>query len=279
MASGGIVRRTGWVADYCQICRDVQPHAVLIDEPARSGRSDPIVECCGCSLRARIPPVRYISVAPKKPDSVLQLMNRTFPRLPLAIEPRIRWEKNAIGGRLEPPERLEAIREPFLTIQDTPNDPTIFEVVRILALLLLLAILFTGIWRGVSGSSSPPTPLNMAMVCLSAGGAFALVWWQRRIHSRGSPLERLARSLRPLRPTAAELDSTLDWARGMNFGLGPRMTSRNILRAMSRRPDRSLTNADEMQMLRLAREMKERLTATDQEQTAEDHDPNLWRSS
>ncbi len=260
-------QRAGWVAEYCVICRDVHPHQVVHGRDDRGNALPPAVDCASCSLSSTTNASRYLTVLTKLPETLTELVARTFPRLPLAVGGRILWEKEAIRGALQPPERQQAIQEPFLILSYLARRnygigaflgfSVLFTVLSFIPMTIAAVTLFPArtqdralgvlIWVGIAGS-----------VALAA-------WIVRRNRRRSGKrviLPMLSKSLRPLRPSIDELREIAEWAKGMRQPIGMLFDANELFEAISRQTDRSLVHADEMDLIGQAQRMQAELNPT-----------------
>ncbi len=263
------------IASYCVICRDVQPFFLT-----RIGRPETgvavIGACESCGLRSIVSPEEFLEISPTRPESVRELMEKTSPRLPLAIADRVFFEKRLAVGEIDPPERIQALREPFQVLSGMATRDrwlagaiiasTFFGVVVMLGTLLAwdpqgkVHILRYGSMGPLIKGGLLAIP---ALAMFLTIGVYKTLKWRGRIRNKLIPL--LARSLRPLRPTLDELDRTYVWLLTASNPVATATTPDQVHEAVCREPDRSLVNADDMDILGLAREMHERLTAQAEE--------------
>lgn len=224
----------------------------------------PAVECCECKLRVSISPERYLTVVARRPDSVRELMEKTFPRLPLESANRVVWEKRAIANQLLPPDRLEALREPFVLVSYLAlrNSPIISFIALSAALWIgmlvaILAIASSIIPNKQADSILPFVTLGALVLSLGFSAWFLRTTRKRHVQNRLFPM--LSRSLRPLRPSSDEIEEVLVWARAMRQPIAHGFTAAHLHEVMTKQPDRSLLHVDEMDTLAMARRLYEEL--------------------
>lgn len=259
------------IASFCPICHDVQPF-YLSRAGGTGGTTAVIGTCEDCGLRATIDPQEFLEVCPERPATVRELMERTAPRLPLDVAGRVWFEKRAAAGEVEAPERAAALREPFQVLAYLTNDapmtlPTV-AIAGVCGVAGMIASMFAmdGLGYGplLDGPGAGSGTLKGVLLAVPAGIAAGVCVWRgvraRRRRVERELLPRLARALRPLRPTVEELGRTFDWLHAAAHPAARLVTPASVHAAMSSLPDRSLVNADEMDLLGLAREMHERLT-------------------
>lgn len=263
----GIVHRgkpRGWVADYCPICRDVQPHRLLLFLDKEMRTMPPVAECEECEFRQISEAERYFRIAAKKPDSLRDLIDSTFPRLPLLASSRVAWERRAIAGQIGPPERRAILQEPLLAVGYLR-----FASPGIIAGLVILAIVFLPIFLAMGGvydywmrSSGPaerspyPVVIGAAIALVIATQiSISLLSAFQRSFARKHALPKIARSLRPLRPSLEEIHEILDWARAVDVPIARCIEEASLRRAIAEQPDRSFTHYDELRLDDAAKSM------------------------
>jgi hypothetical protein len=264
-------RAAGWVADYCPVCRDVQPMQLVHvgNESAReaarqAGQTLSHVACAECGFKAQTDPANYLAIRAQKDESIAELMKKTQPRLPLRAAGRVQWERRAIGGELAPPERAEAIREPFLILsylqkQRQPQEvsPLIVPFILIaftvgmVTLIPLLMFLMNDDLGALVGTALAGVLTGVGAVILNGR-----ILRRKMAGSFTDEIEpRLARSLRPLRPTPEELEEVDAWMKAAMHPMAPFLVVDRLYDRIKSTPDRSLSNADAMDLITQARAM------------------------
>jgi hypothetical protein len=271
-------RPAGWVAEYCVICRDVQPMQLVHlgtgqtrRELQKAGNSGSIVVCQACGLRSQADPATYLSIIAARPEAIADLMKKTQPRLPLRVGGRVQWERRAIGGELAEPERLEALREPFLVLSYLLRQPVSGELAPLTVLLFAVVSLVSGFIYMLIASAFVSNlgdffPIAFSMAVMTGVGAAIVA--NRRLFRRkdreaySREIEpRLARALRPLRPTPDELHEVHAWMAAAMHPMAPLVDVDRLYEQIKATPDRSLTNADAMDLLAQAEAMYRELNS------------------
>jgi hypothetical protein len=192
------------------------------------------------------------------------------------VAERVIHDKRAAAGMLEPPERAWAMREPFgaLTYLAIRGEWFIAGAMTSLAAGVVVMMATIGVFdpEGRSrllseGREAPLVKVGLilvpAAIMLAVFARMTFVRCRRRVLAELVP--RLARSLRPLRPTLEELEKTFEWLRTSGHPVARNVTAHEVHEAVRGEVDRSLTNADEMDILGLAREMYARLAESPHE--------------
>lgn len=264
----------GVVADYCVICRDVQSHRVRHEVDKNRNPLPPVIVCESCGLRTAVNPSRYLSVAADPNTSLPSLISKTFPRLPVEILGRVRWERAAIQGTLAAPERQEAIREPFIVVSYLARPgPGVFAYFVSVSLLFIVGMMASAIvnmlvQEALQALRFNPNVIRGVCLAIMAGLLIAIVTIPAKIILRkrrniGRPVvvPMLARSLRPLRPSIDELQTTIGWALAMRQPIGGMLSAEELSQAIARQPDRSLVHVDECEIVESAEQMIRELQA------------------
>jgi hypothetical protein len=232
-------RRSGFIADFCPICRAVARYSV-VDVSRVShiyyipvGRGEIVVHEITCETcktpRAFLP--RTISPEPATPDDLAEVAARTSPRGLENLLARVEIESRA-PRNLAPDERTALLAEPFdslhyaLEIQRRRgSDQSISAIIAFLAIAsgIAAAILLASCF-----DTRRPSASLIAWTIAACIGAVGFIAWaiyraatdRRRIASSRHILIPLARSLRPLDPTLPELEQTIAAFRQKNSPLG-----------------------------------------------------------
>lgn len=259
------MKRPLWVAEYCLICRDVQPHRLAFQRDSQSRRPVHFVKCSVCSHQSETDATRYQATVHDLPPSILELVNQTFPRLPLVVAGRVAFEKEAIGQRLASPERLEAIREPFVVLGHlTSSGPGVGLFLFLSVVFGILSFIPTVLFTVLVNARHQETVLMVAGTIgfIAAVALAGVVVLRRRRHlGKRIIVPMISRSLRPLRPSKEELRDVLRWTATMGHPIAELFTVQELFDSVSRHPDRSLINADEMNLIEMARRMYSELDA------------------
>jgi hypothetical protein len=218
-------RTLGRAADFCPFCRGFRPFRVLQVESIRhfytlpmGGRIDRGQSrvCESCGLLSPAPPEGYLALS-ADPDADLDtLIAETNPNIRRNWASRLLLEERIAARKLTPGERAGLLREPFemaAEVLGRRNDEGKLDLPSGLGCLgtVLLPVacmtLLPMAWKA-SGES-------IETVAVIAGGcslAFAVlaISTDARRHARKAVLPRLIGSLRPLDPSAEEVDMILE---------------------------------------------------------------------
>jgi hypothetical protein len=215
----------GRVADFCLFCRGFRPFRVLQVESVlhlfyiplggRVGVSTSKV-CELCGLHGAASMDRYRSLS-SDPDADLEsLIAETNPEIRRNWASRLLLEERIAARKLTPGERAELLRELFdmasevLTQRSLDGKLDLPSNLGCLATFLLPAAclaLLPLVWRA-PGDAIELVTVIVGGVCV-VFTFFALVTDARR-HARRAILPRLVDSLRPLDPSADEIDQILE---------------------------------------------------------------------
>lgn len=172
------------------------------------------------------------------------------------------WELDAIGGRLAPPDRFLAIQEPFEIVSYLTNSrrKNVFLVaIGGVICMGLAAGLVNALFSSIPALPSNPAVLKPIFTIACLGGAVVPLLisdWRgrRKASARMQPI--LARSLRPLLPSIEELEAIRQWATTKKLPIRRYIKVQRLRALIGRIPDTSLINADELQVLELAEDMR-----------------------
>jgi len=217
-----VYRPIGFVADFCPVCRGARAFALRrvgsashvyylsFGEGQLVGHEKTCQEC-GTALRAE--PTAYASIA-KSATNIDALTTLTFPSLGQVYAARFALEEKVRSApeSLSADERHALIRNAFLLV--SPKVEKRFastHIDRETGFALLAALVLVVVAPALSRVLMPD--LTDATFLLALGIGLALVIWQgslsgRRFMSR-QVTPTLAKSLRPLRPTEAELRAVI----------------------------------------------------------------------
>lgn len=214
-------RHEGFVAEYCIICHDVARHAILA-EHGPSGVTT-VGSCTQCGLRTITDATRYLSLVKATDTPIPVLVSETHPLLPAAAVDRAYGDYMLFAGA-EPAEcRSFALREPFrvisyLTATQSPHFrlPIVGLIVgAILGVLLYVWADHSRSWVESHFGTKVP-PIQAAAFILAevlATGGFTYIGYRVRRRLKRRIITMIARSLRPLKPSIAELEQVLSVAR------------------------------------------------------------------
>ena len=245
-------RRMGYVAEFCPICRGVRPLQVdsvnsvghLYFIPLGRGK---VVcyrgRCADCGLLREVDPLAYLSFAGTSGGSIQALVAETFPGLAdvyaerLAFEDKLRERLGSLSGD----ERTASILEPFEAIAPMVEGRTAVEFDRKsgwgCALTFIVPSCFLVAAAAVRSAHLQSVLLIASAVAFGLGTvvtAFFLATGPSR-YIRERVLPMLVRSLRPLKPTEAELAQALDKMAGVSLKVGRKLKPQQILDLAQRR--------------------------------------------
>lgn len=221
------VRRLGWVADFCPICRRPQQF-----ELSRVGLASHLYfisfgegklvgyarRCDSCHITLNADDTRYATISKQRATDFADLAARTMPDMPEKLGERLLLEKRIAEQphSLDPRARAEVIAEPF-HIADTlleAREARSTEMDRPAGIGCLGTILiFAGMVLGAIyiPKRMENTFFGVMGVALVIGAIYTFVQTnlapRRYLNSKIIPL--LAKALRPLRPTRDEITETL----------------------------------------------------------------------
>lgn len=229
-------RKLGHVADFCPICRVPQGFAltrvgvanhvyyVTSGDGELAGFERTCHEC-GTSMQAE--PTQYASVA-KKPLPLAELRRETFPQLEAAwrdrleLEARIRQAPRSLSAE----ERHALIRSPFLLL--SPKVEKRFnenQIDKQTGLAMLGAVLLIAFGPALVEAVAPSVVDTAWLVFLAAG--LGLIVWvglgSGRRYMRREVIPQLAKALRPLRPTADEINAVLAEMKQLRHKMGSKL--------------------------------------------------------
>ena len=198
-------RSSGWITCFCEVCHDIMGFRVL---RLPSAQRTVIAECECCGLRYSIPTSSFLMASEARHADLRDLMEQTTPRLPMEIVSRIVLERRILNGTCEPIERAEAIRRQFTLAEFlAPRPPGAQRLSPKVVMLIIFAILIGPILLYAAG----PWAYIPAF-----GVLFFLLWLvairpRREAHRRVN--EMLGRGLAIFKPSRAELEEALGWAK------------------------------------------------------------------
>ena len=235
----------GYVADFCPVCRDLRRFEVKrlgmashfyyipLGEGALLGHVRTCAEC-GIDLNAR--PEVYKQVARGR-DGAAELAAQTRPDWQQVHAQRLALERDIAtsADKLPPELRKALIREPFELLAPRVEDRfsrSQFEW-RTAAAVVALVVLIVIAAKLANAYPSQFEWFYGAAFVLGIGG---IVWQlmgvkKRYLASKVYPV--IAKSLRPIRPTTAELEAAAQEMRAGGHKLGKFMDVSALARAMS----------------------------------------------
>lgn len=237
-------RRLGYVADFCPLCRDLKVfkvkrvgmashvYYVSFGEGELVGH---VATCATCDVDLDCKPETYKQLHERKLPPV-QLAELTFPQWKEAWASRLAAEKELKNpfGKLSAEWRQVLLREPFRLLSGRVEErfsashidwPTIGA----------LAALFVLLWLAATISQSTPSiseAVWWTAWLLGLGGVASQVWLIKRRYFRARILPILIPALRPLKPTAAEIDATLTEMKSHGRKIGRFLKAKDVMAAL-----------------------------------------------
>lgn len=234
----------GYVADFCPICRSLQMfkikrigiaghlYYVSFGEGELAGH---IRTCAACNTDLNARPENYKELG-KEELAPFQLASLTFPNWAQAYAARLAVEKELSSpfGKLPSHVRQALIREPFELL--SPKVETRFASSQIdgrttLAVLAFFVLLGIATWISEKFPASSELLFSAAVISgLSTIGV--AVYQIRERFFREKVIPQLSTSLRPLKPTAAELDAALNEMKSAGHKIGKKLKLKWLLGAL-----------------------------------------------
>jgi hypothetical protein len=225
----------GRVADFCFICRDFRPfqgakierggHLYGLSVGTRSTVGF-TRKCEACGSAFRMQPEVYPSFSKDKRAGLDALMSETQPQIWENWYNRLQIERRARDGKLTPDERRELILEPFMLlnyrVEQQASSPSMDLKVG-LGLLAMVASLIYAL--SFLGHRSPPqgiVPKEVAFGIFLASMAFFSHASSTRIrrYTKKHILPMITASLRPIGPTAMELEDAVRHLKRIELPIG-----------------------------------------------------------
>jgi cytochrome c oxidase subunit IV len=215
----------GYVAEYCTVCRDIVPARLLrIPRPGAQVIPRPTedVFCCtACEHTVATEAHRYRSFANAADEPLEKLVAQTHPDLPEVMAPRIFHERAAIVGEDQSIDRRAWMQESLRTLAYVPNvcaDKAMRHATLVSVLVGgSLFVVGSCVWSMNSVTMTDQRAIRWSLLVLFVpiGVTIAIYLATRALRIRRTArailTRMLARSLRPLRPTEAELKELLTW--------------------------------------------------------------------
>ena len=243
-------RTLGRAADFCPFCRGLRPFRVLQVESVRHFYMLPmggrLVQgesrvCESCGLLSPVPAEGYLAIS-SDPDADLDmLIVETNPNIRRNWASRLLLEERIAARKLTSGERAGLLREPFemaaevLARRDDEGKLDLPSGLGCLGTVLLpvacMAILPL-IWK--TSGESIETVAVVAGGCSLAFAVLAITTDARR-HARKAVLPRLIGSLRPLDPSAEEVEMILESFRQARSPLADVVHPRDVVNGLMER--------------------------------------------
>ncbi len=246
-----IVRKArGRRADYCPICREVRPfkavevrsvgHIYYI--PLGRGKVEHMSDTCeDCDVELFREPGEGGEPVRDRWADVEELIERTNPKLRQEIAGRLDVERRAAAGQATSEERQALIFEPFAIVaplaERRANQTSFDRVSGTLCVATLLTVLA---WVWIANGSpwashiGTETALLVGFGLGGAGGLMTLIslLGDTMRYIRRTLLPKIARALRPLRPTEEEIVDVLTTLRQAKHPLGKAIQTDRVMQAL-----------------------------------------------
>jgi hypothetical protein len=242
----------GRAADFCPLCRGFQPFRILQVDSIRhfyalqlGGRTSigQSKVCESCGLLSTAHPEIYQGLSHDFDADLEALIAETNPEIRRNWASRLILEDRIKARKLTPGERATLLREPFemasevLARRNTEGKLDLPSNLGCLGSFVLpvacLAIL-PMVWK-TSGESIETVAVIVGGCCLAF--TFLAIVTDARRHARRAVVPRLVQSLRPLDPSAEEVDQILESLRQAKSPLAEVLHPRDLTNALLERWD------------------------------------------
>jgi uncharacterized membrane protein len=226
----------GFVADFCPVCRDIQPFQVIgigdashlflisLSSGQFAGR---MIRCAQCGTGRTYTQARYITMMGEICEKSA-LIERTNPTVRaefaerLALEERLRTSAAKLSAQEREMLLLEPFRELELEIEQLDKGTLKQKQASMWGMSAMCAVI------GLAGASVRFQEAKVGWVVGAGIVTFLGVWAGILIHNELRGMKRrimpsLARALRPLRPTKEELQSILARCRAARLCAGKKV--------------------------------------------------------
>ena len=239
-------KRVGRVADFCFVCRDFRPFRGAKIESVGHFCSIPLgsrttlgylrtCESCGCTFPMH--PQVYASLSGDRRAGLDALIVETQPRIWENWYDRLQLERRAREGHLTADERREFLLEPFLLLNHRVEgrasssrwDPKVMLGLLATAASLVYAMSFLERHPPTSGDVPKEVAFGLFVACLLYY-LRAVATGSRRF-TRRHILPIIVESLRPLSPTAEELEAAVRHLRRMKSPIGKALRVEDVRKA------------------------------------------------
>lgn len=244
-------RRLGRRADYCPLCRAFRPFVVDQVETVGHlyyiplGRRQVIghvkrCEACGVDLAAELD--EALGASRERGLELPDLIARTNPQIEKQWADRLALEQRIKARQLTSEERSQLLMEPFVLLNRGVEARTgevhldRWSGLGCLSIVAMVALFFATEPEQVG----LPWSLAHRAALWGLGGAalltlLAMSTGSRRFVRR-EILPRLARALRPLDPTRAEIEQTIGGLKSMNWAIARRIRTDDLMAALASEP-------------------------------------------
>lgn len=269
-----------WIPRFCFICQDVR--ACQIVEKYHPPRRINVLECPDCKTLYEFGPNQFLTPLPGRSPGLKELIRASHPELPASLLHFIHAFRLACQGTGDPIDRASILRLPFTAVSnmvDAPHNPlsdesisshhwaetTVYVVgVIVTAMFVFPIAAILGIWLfGSNNTGSDVIALGMTFASILAVILFihrAFAQYRKNKLARYAQ-PRLARALRPLRPTEKELEDIALWLEAWRSPLRKAINWKKLADDIRTAKDESLQVVDELQLEEWGREILKSHTA------------------
>lgn len=239
-------RKLGYVADFCPICR--KPATFELQRVGSAGHIYYISagqgalvgfekQCTKCHTSLNAEPTHYTSVADKK-LAFPALVAQTFPKLHEALKARLDLEEQIrlAPATISPEDRHALIRHPFLLLSPKVEQryaATHLDLEIVLAFVGAIFLMIIGVAVAKKVALDYEGPALLVFIVIG----IVMVGWQLalsgRRYMRKHIIPVLAGSLKPLKPTSRELQTTIDELKRLGHKMGSKLKATDLSRHLS----------------------------------------------
>lgn len=240
-----VVKKLGYAADFCPLCRDVRTFKVH-----RVGMAGHVYylsfgqgelagftrTCTVCGTEMPATPDQYASIS-KEALPPEQLVPITFPTLATAHKERLAVEKalRSSFSQVSAADRRALLREPFILL--SPRVEARFASIHLdwpTGLTLLVAVLALIFVPGPVSAALPEYASEIIFACIAAAviAVGVQVYLSSERFMRKQVLPILAPALRPLKPTREELEQVLKDMKALGRRIGRKLKLASLLEVL-----------------------------------------------
>jgi hypothetical protein len=246
------LKRIGIVADFCPICRAIQPIEVssvsmvnhLYFLPLGSGKIVGFIGACkDCGIEWPVPAQKYPKTFDQEPNNFQELINNTYPNILDVYHKRLEIEERISKRKaLTQEERENLLSEPFNVIspmlERQYGESTKFDKKsgRSCAFTLLVPLVFFCISIFFFNQVIVDI-LKLAAALFTIAGIIITLVFIFTTHPRYLQqiiYPALVKALYPLNPTIEELDGILARYKSLGLQIGKRIKAEKILEEMAK---------------------------------------------
>jgi hypothetical protein len=240
-----VVRKRGYVADFCPICRSVQTfqlsrigmashvYGASFGEGKLVGH---LITCIGCGTELRTDTSIYKDVQKKIPGAgSADLSASTFPNIRqhyserLSLEDQVARKPTGIDAKT----RASLIREPFQLLAPMVEKRfSSTHIDRYVGATLLLTIGGVALVGHLFGTAYKEEAI-LGILAIGFVATCVQAFKSGGRYLRKEIYPRIARSLRPLKPTQSELEAALTELKQRGFKLSKKARPKEILQALT----------------------------------------------